>query len=137
MALKNSLEKLEAFKLADKYEAFCEVLPDVFYAIDDQKETISKLLNACAAELISILQNNKKPPKLVLKKVIAKWMDEISLAKVDNTNKDFAYELCWYLSDIIGSKLKLSSESHGWGYWKIAGTEVKTSSKKKARKKSL
>jgi hypothetical protein len=135
VALGNSLEKLKAFRQADKYEAFREALPDVHYAIEDQKKIISDLLDACCAELIKLFQAGKKPTKLILKKNIAKWMDEIANAPVDNVNKDFGYELCWYLSDIAGLKLKLSSENKRWGYWGIVENEVRIVIKKKAAKK--
>ncbi len=135
MGLETSLEKLRAFKLADKYETFHKAMPGIILATDNQKEIITQILDNCCAELIRLFLPTKKPLKTTLKQVIATYMDEISRSAADNANKDFAYELCWYLSDIAGLKMKLSSERKTWGYWKVADNEVKIFNKKKAGNK--
>ena len=135
MGFANSVEKLWAFKQADKYQVFREVQPEIIFTAEDRRKIISDILDNCSTELIQLLQSNSRLPQTELKKVITAYMDEISKAAVDNANKDFAYELCWYLSEIVGLKWKANSERKTWGYWKIADGEMLIFNKKKAKSK--
>ncbi len=134
MTVAKSIEKLWAFKQADKYVVFREVMEEISFTPDDQKKAITEILDNCCNELIRLLEAEKKVLKTTLKKVIISHMDIISSSRVDNANKDFAYELCWYLSEIVGLQFKTSSESRTWGFWKITDEGVKTVNKKKLKK---
>ena len=135
MATLKSLEKLYAFKMADKYLVFREVLDEISQTPEDQKKIISQILDECCQELTRRLETEKKPLKSTLKGIVSACMETISLSKTDNANKDFAYELCYYLAEIVGLKFKNLSEGKAWGYWKIAADEVKTVVKKTAKPK--
>lgn len=120
------IEQLEKFRRVDKYETFHKIYPPVRHAGDDHKDVVSDILDHCAAQLIALLEQPKKPTKTALKKAIADAMDAIAHAPVSTDIKEFGYELAWYLSEKAGLNMKLMSENKVWGYWKIEGSHVKT-----------
>lgn len=126
MQRKEGIEQLKKFLRVDKYETFYKIHPAVLSASDNYKEIIADILDDCCSQLIYLLQRDKKPTKTELKKVITETMDTLTHAKVDTENRDFGYELCWYLSEKAGINLKLISENKIWGYWKVEGNKVKT-----------
>jgi hypothetical protein len=130
------LDKLQAFKQADKYKVFGEVQDGISFTAEDQQKIINQILDNCCNELTGLLRTERKPLKTTLKKIVSAYMDVISLCRADEANKDFAYELCFYLSEIAGLQLKLLSEGKAWGYWKVAADEVKIVKKKKSKTKN-
>ena len=119
MKQKKALEQLRKFLRVDKYETFYKAHPHVLLSADDHKEIISDVLDDCCSGLIYLMEQEKKPTKTQLKKVVTDAMNAIATAKVNTENREFGYELCWYLSEKAGLNLKLMSENKIWGYWKI------------------
>ena len=73
-------------------------------------------------------------------------MDDISIAPVDGENKEFGYQLGWYLAEKVAVNLRKGTEKKVWGYWHIDGEEVKApirprisgkSSRKKAEEEEV
>jgi len=111
------IEKLEKFKFADKFATFYRIRPTVLLAEDDQQDTITALLDDCCRELIKLYRMAKKmPAKAALKKELIRGMNAIYKAPVRQENKDFAYELCWYICSITGVDIKKMTASKKWGY---------------------
>ena len=121
-----TLAKLERFEEVDKYRSFYKILPSVVQTTEEERDIITKILNKSAKELIRLLKQEKKPHKATLKKVVNDCMKTVAAAPVSTVNKDFAYEMCWYLSDIAGLEMRKTSHSSAWGYWDIIFNEVKT-----------
>lgn len=118
--------KLNDFKKVDKYETFYKILPAVEFSPEDQKSIVSDILNNCCDDFITLHDADKKPLQSSLKKVFIKCMNELTIANIDTPNREFGYELCWYLSEKVGLKLKKTSENKIWGFWKVEEEEVKT-----------
>lgn len=117
MTKEQIIEKLEKFKFADKFATFYRIRPTVLLAEDDQQDTISAILDNCCRELIKLYRaTQKKPTKASLKKECLNCMNFIYKSSVRQENKDFAYELCWYLCDIVGVDFKKMTTSKKWGY---------------------
>ena len=120
-----TLAKLVRFEEVDKYRSFYKILPSVIQTTPEERDIITKILNKGAKELISLLKQEKKAHKATLKKVVNDCMKAVANAKVSTVNKDFAYEMCWYLSDIAGLEMRGMSQSWAWGYWDVILNEVK------------
>lgn len=117
MTKEQIIEKLEKFKFADKFATFYRIRPTVLLAEDDQQDTISAILDSCCRELIKLYRAaQKKPTKASLKKECLKCMNSIYKSSVRQENKDFAYELCWYICEIVGVDFKKMTTSKKWGY---------------------
>lgn len=128
-----TIAKLVRFEEIDKYRSFYKILPAVVQTTEDERATVTGILNSSTKELIALLNENEKPHKASLKKIINDCMKRISLAEVSNINKDFAYELCWYLSDIAGLDMRKNSHTASWGYWDVVLNEVKVIEYKKPK----
>jgi hypothetical protein len=134
-----TIAKLVRFEEIDKYRSFYKILPAVIQTTEHERDIITKILNKSSKELTALLKEEKKPHKASIKKIINDCMKRIALAEVTTVNKDFAYELCWYISDIAGLDMRKSSHTAAWGYWDVILDEVKVIAYKKpkitARKK--
>jgi hypothetical protein len=117
--------KLERFREIDKYRSFYKILPAVVNTLEHERELVTAILETSCKELIILFKAEKKAHKASIKKVINDCMKMIAAAQVSNTNKDFAYEMCWYLSDIAGLDMRRASATSSWGYWDIILNEVK------------
>src|SRR5690606_20056339 len=126
---------LYKFRSVDKYDTFKKAQPSVINTPADQKELIEKLLDECCTELIKLFRTDKRPTKTAIKSVITHYMNEIAHSGVNAENRDFGYELCWFLSEKTGSDFKFISHSKAWGFWKVESNEVKTIEMKARRKK--
>lgn len=132
------VSKLLDFKTVDKYHAFNKIVPGIAQTPDDKKAIVDKILDDCCKSLISLLETNSKPTKNQLKNIISECMYNLAQADIDTPNRDFGYELCWFLSDKVGLNMKRSSDNKVWGFWKVEVNEVKTISgirKKRASRK--
>jgi hypothetical protein len=118
------INKLYAFKVVDKYEAFQDIQPNIASANEACKAIVSNALNTCCIHLIQLFESNKKPTKLSLKQSITKCMNNLSKAEIDSENRDFGYELCWFLAEKVGLDLKHASANRIWGYWEVNENEV-------------
>lgn len=132
LSKEETISKLVRFEEIDKYRSFYKILPAVIdYSKEHERETIGKILNKSTKELIILFKAEKKPHKATIKKVINDCMKQIALSGVSIVNKDFACELCWYLSDIAGLEMRKTSTNSTWGYWDIILNEVKVIEHKK------
>ncbi|MBA3827538.1 MAG: hypothetical protein H0X33_01235 [Taibaiella sp.] len=112
--------KLRKFKMVDKYRTFYKVQPYALFAGDDQHDTVTLLLDDCCRELIKLYEAaKKKPTKTSLKKTCSQCMNELMKAPINTENREFGYELCWYLSEIVQVDLLKTSSSKKWGYKRI------------------
>lgn len=118
------IESLTKFKLVDKYASFYEALPDVRYADAGQRAIITGILNRCCSELIRLTEAQARPS--ALKKALSQCMDELFHAPVDALNREFGYQLGWFLAEKTGVNLSRVSERRSWGYWKVEHNEVKS-----------
>ena len=128
-----TIAKLVRFEEIDKYRSFFKILPDVVQTTEAERDIITKILNKSSKELIALLKQEKKAHKASVKKIINDCMKQIALAEVNTVNKDFAYELCWYISDIAGLDMRMSSNAFMWGYWDVVLDEVKVIEYKKPK----
>ncbi len=130
------IETIAKFRWIDKYATFCKLIPGIENENDDHKEVITEILDRCCNELIDCFRAKDKPLKTTLKEVITQHMNMIYAAKTSEINKDFGYELCWYISDKIGLRFKLQSGKRAWGYWAVEGNIVKQISGVRSKKKT-
>ena len=146
MQVNEAISKLTKFRSVDKYEAFHEILPAVIHTTTEQKEIVCDILDRCCTALLQLLRLPKRPTKSVMKKVLVMCMDDISIAPVDGENKEFGYQLGWYLAEKVAVNLRKGTEKKVWGYWHIDGEEVKApirprisgkSSRKKAEEEEV
>jgi len=130
------IDKLTKFRLVDKYQSFHEVMPYSFHADEAQRNTVTEVLDNCAKELLFLFkQAKKKPTKVNLKKVLQQHLTIISHLAVNESNKEFAYKLVWFLSEKVAVQLNKQSAKKYWGYWQVSDGEVQTVQYKKPRKK--
>ena len=116
---------IEKFRWIDKHETFKSLMPSVTYIGDDQKEVLSEIIRVCCTNLLAIYRNKRiKPTKAQLRKIVSHCMDEIARADIHTDNKDFGYELGWYLGEKLGIDLKKSSYGKIWGYWRVIDKNV-------------
>lgn len=52
-------------------------------------------------------------------------MDTLAIANIDTENREFGYQLGWYLAEKVNVDLRKGTEKKIWGYWQIEGNEVK------------
>jgi hypothetical protein len=119
------LHKLDKFKSVDKYEAFNEILPTVVYSSPFDKEVVSEILNNCCSLLIAEFEISSRPSKPMLKKMLICCMDELTVAPIDAENREFGYQLGWYLAEKVNVDLQKGTERKVWGYWRVEEEEVK------------
>ena len=114
---KDLLTLIKKFKLVGKYKTFYRIAPGVMFASHDQMIIVENLLNDCSRELINILESQKRPRKTDMKKACVICMDAITAAAISTENREFAYELCWYLADKTRIDLIKTSGKKKWGYF--------------------
>ncbi len=119
------LTTLEKFRNVDKYQTFREILPDVIFTDVRERETVSEILDNCCADLIQLLRGPQPATKPVLKKVLILCMDELAVARINTTNREFGYQLGWFLAEKVAIDLKKGTEKKVWGYWQVQAGEVK------------
>ncbi len=100
-------------------------MPGIEHIGDEHKEIISGILDQCCIQLLKAFENKQTVLKSELRNIITQHMNHIFLAPTTEENRDFGYELCWYLSDKIGLNFKQRSDSKAWGYWKVDAGSVK------------
>lgn len=133
------IEFLTRFRWIDKYKTFAGILPAAAHASDEEQEKVTAILDACAYDLIVLYDKKKRPSRLLIRQVFTLHMDELARALVSPVNKDFGYELFWYLGEKTGTDLRKGSDAKIWGYWKIESGKVKTigSVRKKRAEKAI
>jgi hypothetical protein len=121
----STLHKLHKFKSVDKYATFKEILPSVIFSSERDKEIVSEILDNCCSSLIKEFEKPARPTKPVLKKMLISCMDELAVAPIDAENREFGYQLGWYLAEKANVDLQKGTEKKVWGYWKVEEEEVK------------
>jgi hypothetical protein len=122
---RETIDVLSKFRYVDKYEAFHEILPCVLGISQKEKDIVSEILDSCCTELLRCCQESERPNKTSLKKLLVVCMDSLSVAPINAVNREFGYQLGWYLSEKVDINLKKGTEKKLWGYWQIEGDEVK------------
>lgn len=135
MNKKERLEKLYAFKSLDKYATFGKAQSGIIHAHEDQQQIISELLDNCCKELAIEIESVKKPTKTILRSIVIKYMDAISIAKVNTENRDFGIHLCYFLAEKAGIDIRRQSETKIWGYWTIDNNNLRVVTRKRRTKK--
>lgn len=113
------IAKLSKFRMVDKYRTFYSIQPYALFFGDDQRDKVDDMLNDCCRGLIKLYkekEGRKKPTKTSLKKVCIACMDQITDAPISTESREFAYELCWYLSEIVEVDLLKTSARRRWGF---------------------
>lgn len=122
MTREETIAKLEKFRLVDKYTAFRELQPAVIFSTYDHREIINNILNTCSRELLQLYKSTElKPKKPILKKAFVNCMNEITKANVSTEDKEFAYDICWRLAEMIGADMRRNTGNRKWGYRKGGG----------------
>lgn len=116
---------LSKFRHIDKYGTFYKILPSVLNTTEEQKNIVSEILNDCCSELLDFFQQAKRPKKQELKQSLIDCMDALSIAKINAENREFGYQLGWYLAEKVKIDLRKGTEKKLWGYWMIEYNEVK------------
>src|SRR5690606_34053521 len=101
----------------DKYHTFHKIIPGVNDTPDNEKEIINTIVEDCCTELIKLYSAKKKPAVATARATIIKYMDMISYAHVNTENRDFGYELCWYIAEKTGLTIRKYTDTKVYGYW--------------------
>lgn len=135
--LEEIIEQLRKIRWIDKYHNFHKIIPGVDDTPDEVKLLISNLVEDCCTELIRQYSAKKQPTVATIRSIILKHMDNISYADVNTENKDFGYEMCWYIAEKIGINIRKYTETKVYGYWRVENNmlrEVTKRGKKKTTK---
>ena len=128
------IEKLRKIRWVDKYHTFHSIVPGVDDTTDEQKDILVNIVEDCCTELIRLYNTQKKPLVTVVRSTIIKYMDKISYADLNTENRDFGYELCWYIAEKAGVSIRKYTDSKVYGYWKVEGNQLKQVTRRSAMK---
>lgn len=124
------IEQLRKIRWLDKYHNFHKIIPGVDNTPDHQKDIVNNLVEDCCTELVRLYSAKKKPTVAVVRSVILKYMDLISYADVNTENRDFGYELCWYIAEKIGITIRKYTDTKVYGYWRVENNRLKEVTKR-------
>ena len=128
---------LTKFKHVDKYSAFGSILPSAINTPEEQKVAVSGILDNCCSALLSAFESGKrKPAAVLLRSHLIECMDMLSIANINAENREFGYQLGWYLAEKVKINLGKGTEKKVWGYWQIEGSEVRMPIKPKVSSKA-
>ncbi len=130
------IEQLRKIRWVDKYHTFHKIVPGVERTPEADQEIIIKLLEDCCTELIRLYLAKKPPTVAVIRATILGYMDLISYAKVNTENRDFGYELCWYIAEKTGISIRKYTETKVYGYWRVEGNLLKEVTKRGKKTKT-
>jgi hypothetical protein len=130
------IDTLVKFKYVNKYESFHKLQAGILHTDPHQKQTVSAILDECCSAIIKTLETAAKFPKAELKRFLVKAMDDLSHADIDPDNREFGYQLGWYLADKSGVDLHKVSARKVWGFWSVDANQVK-SIKPQIKKKKI
>lgn len=119
------IEQLRKIRWVDKYHTFHKIVPGVDQSTEEDKEAINTIVEDCCTELIRLYNQKRSPTKEKVKKTILKYMDMISYTDANTENKDFGYELCWYIGEKVGINMRKYSKSKVYGYWDTNNGKLK------------
>lgn len=133
------IEELRRIRWVDKYHTFHKIVPGVDHTPDHQQERVNEIVEDCCTILIRKYLSKKQPTVTIVRRIILEHMDMISYADVNTENRDFGYELCWYIAEKTGIDIKKHTDTKVYGYWKVESDnylkEVTKRGKKPANKK--
>lgn len=129
------IEKLRKIRWVDKYHTFHRIVPGVEHTTDDKKDIVVNIIEDCCTELIRHYNSAKKPLVTVVRATILKYMDLLSYADINTENRDFGYELCWYIAEKTGVTIRKYTDGKVYGYWKVEGNRLKEVTKRSKIKK--
>lgn len=119
------IQTLSKFRYVDKYHTFREILPGIVHAPESQQVIVNELLDHYCSELLQHFTTTKRSSKQVLRQILIECMDALSVAPIDAENREFGYQLGWYLAEKVKVDLQRGTEKKLWGYWQVEGNEVK------------
>lgn len=119
------IERLRKIRWVDKYHTFHKIVPGVDQTPDDHQNIIIQLVEDCCTELIRLYSAKKKPTVAIVRATILKYMDNISYADVNSENRDFGYELCWYIAEKANINIRKYTDTKIYGYWKVENNRLK------------
>lgn len=128
------IEKLRKIRWVDKYHTFHRIVPGVDDTTDEQKDILVNIVEDCCTELIKLYNTPKRPLVTLVRSTIIKYMDKISYADLNTENRDFGYELCWYIAEKAGVSIRKYTDSKVYGYWKVEGNQLKQVTRRSAMK---
>jgi hypothetical protein len=128
------IEKLRKIRWVDKYHTFHRIVPGVDDTTDEQKDILVNIVEDCCTELIKLYNAPKRPLVTLVRSTIIKYMDKISYADLNTENRDFGYELCWYIAEKAGVSIRKYTDSKVYGYWKVEGNQLKQVTRRSAMK---
>lgn len=116
---------LTKFKQVDKYSSFGSILPAAVNTPEEQQQIVSSILDTCCSALLSAFESSKRKPAVAtLRPHLVECMDMLSIASINAENREFGYQLGWYLAEKVSVNLGKGTEKKVWGYWQIQGSEV-------------
>ncbi|MBW7914976.1 MAG: hypothetical protein H3C54_15025 [Taibaiella sp.] len=130
------IEQLRKIRWVDKYHTFGKIVPGVDTTPEKEQEIIIGLLEDCCTELIRLYLAKKPPTVAVIRTTILRYMDLISYANVSTENRDFGYELCWYIAEKTGISIRKYTETKVYGYWRVEDNRLKEVTKRGKKAKS-
>lgn len=119
------IERLRKIRWVDKYHTFHKIVPGVEHTPDDQQNIIIQLVEDCCTELIRLYSAKKKPTVAIVRSTIMKYMDNIAYTNVSSENRDFGYELCWYIAEKANINIRKYTDTKIYGYWKVENNRLK------------
>lgn len=132
---KEIIDNLYRLRWVDKYETFKALVPGIENSPEHEKEQVVEIIEHCCTVVIRLYSLRKKPTVASVRNAILAAMDKISYANLTVDNKDFGYELCWYIAEKSGVSLRKHTEGKVYGYWKVEGNMLKAVTKRSAMKK--
>jgi len=127
---KEILEQLYKLRWLDKYSTFHKIVPGVEDTPDREKEIIISIVEGCCTALIRLYSPKKTPAVASVRSTVLKYMDMVSYAPVCIENRDFGYELCWYIAEKTGISIRKYTETKVYGYWRVEGNRLKEVTKR-------
>lgn len=127
------IEALRKLRRTDKYHNLHKIIPGVVHTPDEVQDIISNIIDDCCTELVRNYLAKKRPTVSTVRSIILKYMDLISYADVNTENKDFGYELCWYIAEKTDVSLKKYTSTKVYGYWNVQDNQLKTVTKRGKR----
>lgn len=124
------IEELRRIRWVDKYHTFHKIVPGVEHTPEHEQNIIVEIIEECCTVLIRHYLGNKKPKVPTLRSVILQHMDMISYANVNTENRDFGYELCWYIAEKININIRKYTDTKVYGYWKVQDNHLKAVTKR-------
>lgn len=119
------VEELRRIRWVDKYHTFRNLIPEATTTPESEQDIIINLVEDCCTALIKLYKPKKLPNKKAITSVILKYMDKISYADVNVENKDFGYELCWYIAEKTECNIKKYTNTKVYGYWSVENGKIK------------